>query len=106
MMKDGAEGQLFALPFYYDTTVPVTDASFEHVVRLELDRYQSRLSQMPVGVAPPTAPELEAKVRAQTERFRGGTLWRLEVAYATPENLEDVLAAVEKNPGFKKWCVA
>ena len=104
LIKASKAGELTALPYYFDTRIPVNAATLEHVVRLETDRYRHLLRVAQTNnVAQGLDEHLDERVRAQTLRYLGATLLRMETVYVTAETVEAVYRDVEQQSVFVRW---
>ena len=106
LKRSGSPDMRAALPFYKDTGIAVTPDNVDRIVALETDRYRLKLIEAQEHQSDFPSIDVEAIMRAHVMKFLHRNLLHVEVVYATPENIDEVLEVVQRKADFDSWCVA
>lgn len=103
----GVDGKPFALAYYIDTGVLVTDENVERIIETDYLRYKHKLDEA-IKLAP-ALKSMEAvlhdRVAAGIRKFLNQNYLRLQTDYATVNEIDDMIKEIETSLDFAGWCM-
>ena len=103
----GVNGKPFALAYFTDTRMLVTEENVERLIETDYLRYKHKLDEA-IKLAPALLTMqavLYDRVAQGVRQFMGKNYLRLHTDYATANEIDYVVKEIEANPDFAGWCM-